>query len=290
MDRNKGFTLTELLVTIAIIAIVSAILLPVFASAKRNAQHIAWLDNSKQVAIGTQLYLQDYDDTFMIPQHHYDLGADQVNDRTWVQSMLPYVRNFDLFLCPADSTRSQSTSIFDPDLSPSDPSSKYYEASKRSNLGYNYTYLSPVVKERDWTPYPRTTSMVDSVSATLMFGDSAWEIINGKPRGGGNYLILPPCRYQLTDGRVTDSFDLRNRPNSQVFTGGLIWVEEPTPAKPWTSEAGGLYPWFKTSITLVFVDGHVERKPIDSVTAGCSVKPNWSGYIYDTGAYVWDLR
>jgi len=290
MKRNTGFTLTELLVTIAIIAVVSAILLPVFSSAKRNAQHIAWIESSKQVALGTQLYLQDYDDTFMIPQHHYDAGADQDNDRTWVQSMLPYVKNFDLFICPADTTRSHKTGIFDPDLSPSDPSSRYYEASKRSNFGYNYTYLSPVVKDREWTPYPRSTSMVESVSSTLMYGDSVWEINNGNPSGGGNYLILPPCRYQLINGLVSDSFELRNRPNTQLFTGGLVWAEESSEIKPWTSEAGGLYPWFKTSITLTFVDGHVERKPVDSVTAGCNVKPNWSGYIFDTGAYVWDLR
>lgn len=287
MKRSTGFTVIELMVTIAIIAIVSAILFPVFSSAKRNAQHISWIEHSRQVAIGTQLYLHDYDDTFMLPRHHYDGSAGQENDRTWVQAMLPYVRNFDLFLCPADGARRQSTTIFDPDLSPSDPSARYYEASKRSNLGYNYTYLSPVVKERTWTPYPRSTSEIDAVSDTLMFGDSAWEIENGKPSGGGNYLIIPPCRYEIENGRVIDSFELSGRPNGQLYTGGLGWSAG---SEKWSSDAGGLYPWFRTAITLVFVDGHVERKPVKSVTAGCDVKENWQGYIYDSSLYLWDLR
>lgn len=287
MKRATGFTVIELLVSIAIIAIVAAIVFPVFATVKQNAQHISWIEHSRQVATGTQLYLHDYDDTFMIPRHHYDGLAGQDNDRTWVQAMLPYVRNFDLFLCPADSTRKQNASIFDPDLSPADPSARYYEASKRANLGYNYTYLSPVVKERLWTPYPRTTSQVESTSSTLMFGDSAWEIHDGKPVGGGNYLIIPPCRYYIENGQVTDSFELRGRPNGQVYTSGLAWSSSP---ERWSTDAGGLYPWFKKTITLVFVDGHVERKPVAAVTAGCDVKSDWSGYIYDPTTYLWDLR
>ncbi len=291
MRRLRGFTVVELLVVIAIIAVIAAFLLPVFNSVRSNARHIAWMDSTRQLSTASQLYLADYDDTFMIPRHHFQGSASENNDRTWVQSMLPYLRNFNLLLCPVDTTRESDLMVFDPDLGPGDPDRRYYEASKRVNLGYNYTYLSPVVqRSQGWVPFPRSTGSVENPSATLMFGDSAWELVNGQPRGGGNYLIIPPCRYMVSSaGVVEDSFDLPGVADWRVFTGGLTWQSNEQ-NELWPSQAGGLYPWFKTSITIAFVDGHVERKRLSYVTDGCSVEGHWGGYIYDTTQYVWDLR
>jgi type II secretory pathway pseudopilin PulG len=49
-----------LLVVIAIIAILAAILFPVFAQARQTA----CLSNLKQAATAVQMYTQDYDETF----------------------------------------------------------------------------------------------------------------------------------------------------------------------------------------------------------------------------------
>ena len=59
-----AFTLIELLVVIAIIAILAAILFPVFAQAKAAAKKTACLSNDKNIGLGFQLYLPDYDDTW----------------------------------------------------------------------------------------------------------------------------------------------------------------------------------------------------------------------------------
>jgi len=67
--RFKAFTLIELLVVIAIIAILAAILFPVFAQAKAAAKKTSCLSNTKQMAIGTMLYVGDYDD--MVFMDHY---------------------------------------------------------------------------------------------------------------------------------------------------------------------------------------------------------------------------
>src|SRR3712207_5641936 len=75
MDRRRlsfpaglrcGFTLIELLGVVAIIAILAAILVPVFAQAREKARQIACTSNLKQIALATMMYVQDYDETFPI--------------------------------------------------------------------------------------------------------------------------------------------------------------------------------------------------------------------------------
>lgn len=62
MKHLRGFTLIELLVVIAIIAILAAILFPVFARARDSAVRTQCLNNTKQIALGALMYLQDYDE------------------------------------------------------------------------------------------------------------------------------------------------------------------------------------------------------------------------------------
>jgi len=63
---KKAFTLIELLVVIAIIAILAAILFPVFAQAKVAAKKTGAISNAKQLGLGQIMYMNDYDDTFVL--------------------------------------------------------------------------------------------------------------------------------------------------------------------------------------------------------------------------------
>src|SRR4028119_299121 len=62
---HRGFTLIELLVVIGIIAILAAILFPVFARARENARRSSCQSNLKQIGLGMLQYAQDYDEKFM---------------------------------------------------------------------------------------------------------------------------------------------------------------------------------------------------------------------------------
>src|SRR5262245_20203820 len=60
-----GFSLIELLVVVAIIAILASMLLPAFSRSKSKAQSIACVNNLKQLQLGYNLYAHDNNDLLM---------------------------------------------------------------------------------------------------------------------------------------------------------------------------------------------------------------------------------
>ncbi len=114
MDVRRGFTLIELLVVIAIIAILAAILFPVFARAREKARQTGCLSNVKQMTLGMLFYAQDYDERFPItwstttptPGHWY--YGPTYYAQLWRDQIYPYVKNYQVFTCPSDTSTERS--------------------------------------------------------------------------------------------------------------------------------------------------------------------------------------
>ena len=61
-SRTSGFTLIEMLVVIAIVAILAAILFPVFSQAREKARRASCISNHRQIGIALAMYRSDYDE------------------------------------------------------------------------------------------------------------------------------------------------------------------------------------------------------------------------------------
>lgn len=66
--QKHRFTLIELLVVVAIIAILASMLLPTLNKAREKSMSIQCLSNTKQCALGINLYMSDFDSYFFSSQ------------------------------------------------------------------------------------------------------------------------------------------------------------------------------------------------------------------------------
>jgi prepilin-type N-terminal cleavage/methylation domain-containing protein len=64
MNRQSGLTLAELLVVVAILAVLAALLFPVFTTARHASKASVCASNLRQLSKATLLYTQDYDECF----------------------------------------------------------------------------------------------------------------------------------------------------------------------------------------------------------------------------------
>src|SRR2546430_2778241 len=99
----KAFTLIELLVVTLIIAILSALLLPVLSQAKAAAKGTACLSQERQIGVGAQLYATDCDDSLPTAGEAETAGP-ELGGESWLDALEPYDRSAAIFRCPADQS------------------------------------------------------------------------------------------------------------------------------------------------------------------------------------------
>ncbi len=84
MTMKKAFTLIELLVVITIIAILAAMLFPVFAQAKATAKQTVCIVHMRQIGLAMMMYMSDNDDVWPPAVSHVPDGPENSPQQFWI--------------------------------------------------------------------------------------------------------------------------------------------------------------------------------------------------------------
>ncbi len=163
---RRAFTLIELLVVISIIAILAAILFPVFSRARENARRSACLSNSKQIALAVAQYTQDYDETLVSyryrPSSYYG----------WQVALMPYIKSTQVFVCPS----ARKVSLCPDSYSDKNPTLVSTTGLGSGSYGYNNAYMGD---EYGGTLYDKKLSALARPAETVMATEISSRIATG---------------------------------------------------------------------------------------------------------------
>jgi len=116
--NKRAFTLVELLIVIVIVALLAALLFPVFLSVRAKGRQTVCLSNMEQLGLAFSLYAHDNDDQFAYGGDPNDIHS---SPNVWVTAahgefavaattlkplpevLNPYIRNNQLWHCPSDT-------------------------------------------------------------------------------------------------------------------------------------------------------------------------------------------
>lgn len=271
----------ELLAVTTVVAVLAAVLYPVFRRVEDASRATVCAANFHQVGLASLMYSSDYDDKFMpigdLPDRVRDLDA----AHSWVQILLPYSsKSFSIFHCPADQTGPIDLSTFDQDLVPGDSDAEFYLASLHVNTGFNYQYLSPLLfLDGQWQADPRSDADVRDPSRAILFVDSKWSLKQSDTTDGGSWLVVPPCRYEeSSSGAKIDTF-LAGTGAQRAFVLDAPWFGN--------DHFGAAWPWHMGRMTVAHVDGSVVSLSPAELRTGCGSDGRYSNQIADSKLYSW---
>lgn len=257
MQKRRAFTLVELLVVLAVVAILMAIVLPVFGQARKKAQAVACLSNCRQAGLALAQYIQDYDGVTPTIDKQVFIGIDGTSNayNNWYNLLMPYTKNWYVFICPNDPRTFSATTTANDDSnhlpSGNDPYDCWDDLNPTGHcIGYGYNdgwvtdggfgllqmqTTDNNLPKRNVLRAGRNVSEIASPAQMVAFGDNA-------TKKDGSIGCDAAVKWAVAGGPITGF------PNSVLTSTSQLRHDQ--------------------LLNFVFVDGHVHA--IRMVIANCS--------------------
>jgi prepilin-type N-terminal cleavage/methylation domain-containing protein/prepilin-type processing-associated H-X9-DG protein len=241
--RIGAFTLIELLVVILIIAILAALLLPVLARSKLEAQRVNCVSNLKQINLAAFNYRTD--------------NAGQMvtfSNVTWLATLSPSFANAtNVALCPSTTYQTPGAVEGKTEVQGTAAQAWWYEAPEPPNDQASYIF-------NGW--FYAADTLGDQQDASMVFiRDSS--------------VSHPAGTFIFADGIWVDCWPtLADTPGNNFFTGnynngdgiGRLMIDRHGSIPPSAAPTSAAKP--PGAINMAFFDGHVELMQLDQWTNG----------------------
>jgi prepilin-type N-terminal cleavage/methylation domain-containing protein/prepilin-type processing-associated H-X9-DG protein len=237
---RAAFTLVEMMVVIAVIAILAGLLLPGLARAKSIAAAAQCRNNLKQIALGTSMYWIDFGKSLPSPIGEVYKWMKPLEKHAGIREKLR--------ICPVTKTFSAQRMRQQP-REWGKINHTWMEINNQSTISYQGSYAvngwTCQGQNSDRTSYFNSDATFPHPSNNPTFADSVWS--------------------EVFPAEI-------NEPSTNLFTGeglveGLGWVAVPRHAAPLSAATTQFILTNKLpgAVNVAFADGHVESVPLEKL-------------------------